>query len=46
MRDFSIDAYNVPLNAHIVIAIHNGILLQWYMNRKEIDGPMTCQDVS
>ncbi len=33
------DAYNVPLNAHIVIAIHNGILLQWYMNRKEIDGP-------
>jgi AcrR family transcriptional regulator len=33
------DTYNVPLNAHIVIAIHNGILLQWYMNQKEIDGP-------
>jgi AcrR family transcriptional regulator len=33
------DAHNVPLNAHIIIAIHNGILLQWYMNQKEIDGP-------
>jgi AcrR family transcriptional regulator len=31
--------YDVALNAHILIAIHNGILLQWYMNRREIDGP-------
>lgn len=31
--------YNVSLNAHIVIAIHSGILLQWYMNKKEVDGP-------
>jgi AcrR family transcriptional regulator len=31
--------YDVPLNAHVVIAIHNGILLQWYMNKSEIDGP-------
>lgn len=30
--------YDVSLNAHIVIAIHSGILLQWYMNQKEIDG--------
>jgi AcrR family transcriptional regulator len=37
------DTYNVHLNAHIVIAIHNGILLQWYMNRKEIDGPMLAR---
>ena len=33
------DRYDVTLNAHIIIAIHNGILLQWYMNRPEIDGP-------
>ncbi len=32
------DTYDVSLNAHIIIAIHSGILLQWYMNRKEIDG--------
>lgn len=32
--------YNASLNAHIVIAIHSGILLQWYMNRKEIGGAM------
>jgi AcrR family transcriptional regulator len=31
--------YDVTLNAHIIIAIHNGILLQWYMNRPDIDGP-------
>jgi AcrR family transcriptional regulator len=31
--------YNVNLNAHIIIAIHNGIFLQWYMNRKDLDGP-------
>ena len=30
--------YDVSLNAHIIIAIHNGILLQWYMNRPQIDG--------
>lgn len=30
--------YDVALNAHIIIAIHSGILLQWYMNRPEIDG--------
>jgi AcrR family transcriptional regulator len=31
--------YDVSLNAHIVIAIHSGILLQWYMNRREVEGP-------
>jgi AcrR family transcriptional regulator len=31
--------YDVALNAHIIIAIHSGILLQWYMNRREVDGP-------
>jgi AcrR family transcriptional regulator len=31
--------YDVGLNAHIIIAIHSGILLQWYMNKREIDGP-------
>ena len=31
--------YDVSLNAHIVIAIHSGILLQWYMNRREMEGP-------
>jgi len=31
--------YDVSLNAHIVIAIHSGILLQWYMNKREIEGP-------
>jgi AcrR family transcriptional regulator len=31
--------YNTTLNAHIIIAIHSGVLLQWYMNRGEIDGP-------
>jgi hypothetical protein len=35
--------YNVPLNAYIVIAIHSGILLQWFMNRKEVDGPMLAR---
>jgi AcrR family transcriptional regulator len=32
------DGYNVSLNAHIVLAIHSGMLLQWYINRKEING--------
>ena len=31
--------YDVRLNAHIVIAIHSGILLEWFMNRREVDGP-------
>jgi AcrR family transcriptional regulator len=31
--------YDVALNAHITIAIHNGILLQWYMNKREMDSP-------
>ena len=31
--------YDVTLNAHIIIAVHSGILLQWYMNKREIDGP-------
>jgi AcrR family transcriptional regulator len=35
--------YDVTMNAHIIIAIHNGILLQWYMNRPEIDGPMLAR---
>lgn len=35
--------YDTVLNAHIVIAIHNGILLQWYMNRPSIDGPMLAR---
>ena len=30
--------YDVSLNAHIVIAIHSGILLQWFMNQKEMPG--------
>jgi len=33
------EGHDVALNAHIIIAIHNGILLQWYMNRRQIDGP-------
>lgn len=32
------DGYNVSLNAQIVIAIHSGVLLQWYINRKELNG--------
>jgi len=42
------DGYNVSLNAHIIIAIHSGVLLQWYINRKEINGQMlarTCRDL-
>jgi AcrR family transcriptional regulator len=35
--------YDVTLNAHIIIAIHNGILLQWYMNRPNIDGPQLAR---
>ena len=35
--------YDVTMNAHIVIAIHNGILLQWYMNKPEIDGPILAR---
>ncbi len=35
--------YDVSLNAYIVIAIHSGILLQWFMNRKEVDGPMLAR---
>ena len=31
--------YDVTLNAHIIIAVHSGILLQWYMNKRELDGP-------
>jgi AcrR family transcriptional regulator len=30
--------YDVSLNTHIVIAIHSGILLQWFMNQKEMPG--------
>ena len=29
---------NVNLLAHTIIAVHNGILLQWYMNRPQVDG--------
>jgi AcrR family transcriptional regulator len=35
---FSAD-YQVVLNAHIIVAIHSGILLEWYMNRGHLDGP-------
>jgi AcrR family transcriptional regulator len=35
--------YDVALNAHIVIAIHNGILLQWYMSKPEIEGPLLAR---
>jgi len=35
--------FDVSLNAHIIIAIHNGILLQWYMNRSEMPGPMLAR---
>jgi AcrR family transcriptional regulator len=38
-QGFFLPEYDVALNAHIVIAIHSGILLQWYMNRREVDGP-------
>jgi len=31
--------YDVTLNANIIIAVHSGILLQWYMNKGELDGP-------
>jgi len=31
--------HDVTLNAHIIIAVHSGILLQWYMNKGELDGP-------
>ncbi len=31
--------YDVSLNAHIITAIHSGILLEWYMNKREMDGP-------
>ncbi len=37
------DDYDASLNAHIVIAIHSGILLQWFMNRKEMPGPMMAR---
>ncbi|HEX2966024.1 MAG TPA: TetR/AcrR family transcriptional regulator [Syntrophorhabdaceae bacterium] len=33
------DSYDVTLNAHLIIAIHSGVLLQWYLNRASIDGP-------
>jgi AcrR family transcriptional regulator len=36
---FFASEYDVSMNAHVVIAIHSGILLQWYMNKREIDGP-------
>lgn len=32
------DDFDVNLNAHIIVSIHNGVLLQWYMNRKKLDG--------
>lgn len=32
------DNFDTILNAHIIVAIHNGVLLQWYMNKKKIDG--------
>jgi AcrR family transcriptional regulator len=35
--------YDVALNAHITIAIHSGILLQWHMNKREIDGPILAR---
>jgi AcrR family transcriptional regulator len=31
--------YDLSLNAHIVEAVHSGVLLQWYIFRKEINGP-------
>ena len=33
------DTFDTLLHAHVILAIHNGILLQWFMNRKTIDGP-------
>jgi len=32
------DDFDITLNAHIIVSIHNGVLLQWYMNRKKLDG--------
>jgi AcrR family transcriptional regulator len=37
-QGFFASDYDVLLNAHIVIAIHSGILLQWFMNQKEMPG--------
>jgi AcrR family transcriptional regulator len=31
--------YDISLNAHIIEAVHSGVLLQWYIYRKEIHGP-------
>jgi AcrR family transcriptional regulator len=33
------DTFDTLLHAHVILAIHNGILLQWFMNRKTVDGP-------
>jgi AcrR family transcriptional regulator len=32
------EEYDITMNSHIIIAFHSGILLQWYINRKDIDG--------
>jgi len=32
------EEYDIVMNSHIIIAFHSGILLQWYINRKDIDG--------
>lgn len=37
------NSYNTSLNAHIVLAIHSGMLLQWYMNQEELNGPMLAR---
>jgi AcrR family transcriptional regulator len=29
--------------SHVINAIHNGMLLEWYMNRKEIDGRLLAK---
>jgi TetR/AcrR family transcriptional regulator, cholesterol catabolism regulator len=35
--------YDVSLNAHIIIAIHSGILLHWYMNKSEMEGSIMAR---
>ncbi len=34
---------DLKLIAHIIVAIHNGILLQWYMNKNTIDGSLLAK---
>ncbi len=37
------EEYDIAMNAHIIIAFHSGILLQWYINRKDIDSTVMAR---